>query len=527
MFESTDKYAELIATLIRIGAALSSEKNPDKLLKLILASAMELTNADGGTLYLVENEVNLKFAIIANNTLKIKPMTAADAKLPINSLPLYIDNEPNLKNVATYCYHKNETINIEDAYNDKAFDFIGMKNTDAKLGYQSRSFLTIPLRDHENTRIGVLQLINAIDEETGKVIPFSKERLQVAESLASQAAITLTKEKLILAQKKLFEAFLELIARAIDEKSQHTSNHCKRIPVITNMIADAINNVNEGALRDLHFTADEREELNVAAWLHDCGKIVTPEHVMNKSTKLETIFDRIEVINTRFEIIKRDLKIKYLEKLLAEGEKQADKLRAEYDSQLSAINEAQAYINKANTGGEFLSDDDKKRIRDIGTMNIFSDGEQEKPLLSDKEIANLSIARGTLNDEERQIIQNHVKITHSMLSSLPYPDYLKRVPEIAGSHHERLDGKGYPRGINKSTLSMQARIVAIADVFEALTSADRPYKTAKTLKEVLGLMNDMRNAGHIDPDIYDLFIREKLYLVYAKKYLLPEQIDVD
>lgn len=514
--EKKDKYAELIETLIKIGAALSAEKDPQKLLKLILSSAMELTHADGGTLYLVEKEVELNFAILANKTLHIPPSSAAEARLPVVALPLYVNNKPNLKNVASYCYHQNKSVNIDDAYHTEGFDFTGMKNTDTKFGYRSTSFLTIPLRDHENTRIGVLQLINAIDEDSGKVIPFSEERILVAESLASQAAITLTKERLILAQKKLFEAFLELIAKAIDEKSHYTSNHCKRVPLLTNMIAHAMNKANTGPLSDMHFTADQMEELNVAAWLHDCGKIVIPEYVMDKATKLETLTDRIEVVNARFEIIKRDLKIAHLEK----------KLSAEdYKIQLEEINKAQEFINKANTGGEYISPEDKNKIQEIGTKNRYANGHANNPLLTEDEIANLSIARGTLNDKERQTIQNHVKITYSMLSSLPYPDYLKNVPIIAGSHHERMDGKGYPNGITKDALTVQARIVAIADVFEALTSADRPYKTAKTLKEVLGLMNDMRNAGHIDPDIYDLFINEKLYLEYAKKYLKPEQID--
>ena len=200
-------------------------------------------------------------------------------------------------------------------------------------------------------------------------------------------------------------------------------------------------------------------------------------------------------------------------------------LEKEYKHKLEQLNKSQEFINKANTGSEFISDEDKQRIRAIGTEHNYFDGKQMQPLLTEDEIENLSIARGTLNDKERQIIQNHVKITHTLLRSLPYPDNLKNVPDIAGSHHERMDGKGYPNGINKDTLSIQARILAIADIFEALTSADRPYKTAKPLKEVLKIMNDMKNSGHIDPDLYDLFIKEKIYLDYARQYLSPEQID--
>lgn len=525
MLENSDKYRELIRTLNKIGVALSIEKNIDKLLELILRGAMELTHADGGTLYLINDKSELEFSIIANKTLKIKPSKVSDLTLSPQPIPLYLHGKPNLKSVAAYCYHENKTVSIDDAYHVEGFDFSRTRKADEKINYRSKSFLTIPLRDHENKRIGVLQLINAIDDESHQIVSFTRQQILVAESLASQAAITLTKQELMDAQKNLFKAFLELIAKAIDEKSHYTSNHCKRVPVLTSMIATAMNNVSAGPLKDLHFTHDQFEELMIASWLHDCGKIVTPVYVLDKAKKLHTLCDRIEVINARFEIIKRDLKIAYMEKLYNANSDTKNKLEREYQDKINFLNESQEFLNISNIGGEFLSDKEQARIRALGAEYFYYEGNEKKSLLTEDDIMNLSIARGTLNDKERMIIQNHVKLTHSMLQSLPYPEYLKHVPEIAGSHHERVDGKGYPKGIGAESLSMQARILAIADIFEALTAGDRPYKKAKTLKEVLKIMDDMKNTGHIDPDLYALFINEKIYLEYAKKYLDPEQID--
>lgn len=525
MVENKDKYLRLIATLNKIGVALSAEKDDKQLLEMILSGAMELTNADGGTIYLLHKKTQLSFALIANKTLNIQPSRINKSELNITAISLYnIDGTPNLKNVACYCFHENKTVHIKDAYHAKGFDFSGTRRADQELGYHSKSFLTIPLRDHENITIGVLQLINAKDEETGKIITFAKERIVVAESLASQAAITLTKQELILAQKKLFDALLHFIAKAIDEKSRYTSNHCTRVPILTMMIATAMNQVKDGPLKEYRLSKAQFEELSIAAWLHDCGKIITPEHVMNKSTKLETICDRIEIINTRIEVMKRDVKIAYLESLLNADVTSKMILEREYKEQIDFLNQSQDFLIKANVGGEELSDKDKQKIQALSKYT-YTEGTRTKPLLSEIEVENLSISRGTLNDKERKIIQNHVTVTQMMLQSLPYPEHLKNVPDIAGNHHERMDGKGYPRGIGKEKLSIQARILAIADIFEALTSVDRPYKKTKTLKEVLHIMENMKNKGHIDPDLYDLFINDKIYLNYARKYLSPEQVD--
>ncbi|WP_172622750.1 HD-GYP domain-containing protein [Aquicella siphonis] len=298
-----------------------------------------------------------------------------------------------------------------------------------------------------------------------------------------------------------------------------------RVPILTIMIANAINRSSKGTPGLTPFTKDQFDELVIAAWLHDCGKLIVPEHVMDKSTKLETVCDRLEVINERFEVIRRDIKIHYLEQLQRVKGNDHAKLEKKYVQDIADLDQAKEFIREVNRGGEFLPDDDKQRIRQIASKYSYHDGNKMKPLLTEDEVISLSVSRGTLNDEEREIIQSHVKHTKTMLESLTYPANLQNVPEIAGSHHERMDGKGYPSGKTRSDLTLQARVLMIADIFEALTCADRPYKKAKKLKEVLAIMEDMKNNGHIDPDIYDLFIREKIYLNYARQYLDPGQID--
>ncbi len=526
MTENAEKYLNYIDTLTKIGIALSAEKDHQRLLEMILSSAMDLCNADGGTVYLVFKEHYLSFGIIANKTLNIKPINSINIDFPMTAIPLFIEGKPNLKNVASCCVHHNETIHIEDAYQCEQFDLSGTRNADKKLNYHSKSILTIPLRNHNNVIIGVLQLINAIYENTGQIISFSKERIQLAESLASQAAITLTKQELLQAQKKLFESLIKLIALAIDEKCTYTSNHCSRVPIITTMIANAANQASSGPLKDFHLTSDQLEELTTAAWLHDCGKLSIPEYVVNKAKKLEALSDRIEVIDLRIEIIKRDFKIDFLEKQLNAHTMPTKPQEEALQKSIAVLTEVQEYLRKVNTGGEFLSEADKEKIHSIAQQYTYANGSEQHPLLTEEEAANLCITRGTLNDKERGVIQNHARVTKKMLESLPYPDYLNKIPEIAGNHHEHINGKGYPNGISGNNLSMQTRIVTIADIFEALTAADRPYKTAKTLKETISIMQDMKNKGHIDPDLFDLFINEKIYLDYARQYLNPEQIDV-
>jgi HD-GYP domain-containing protein (c-di-GMP phosphodiesterase class II) len=524
------KTLENIARLNRIGVALSSERDTKRLLEMILLGAKEIANADGGTLYTVTDDNKLKFEIMRTDSLHIAMGGTTGKDIPFPPLPLYReDGTPNTNMVAAYSVINDKTVNIADAYEEEGFDFSGTRKFDANTGYRSKSFLTIPMKNHENEIIGVLQLLNAQKQGSTEVIPFSSENQQLVESLASQAAVALTNHNLIEGLKALFESFITLIADAIDEKSPYTGGHCRRVPEMAMMLAKSAVETKTGPLADFTMTEKELYELRIAAWLHDCGKVTTPEYVVDKATKLATIFDRIELVDSRFEVLKAQAEIEMLRKQIEALQKGRPDRLPSMEVQLRAYKEQldddREFIRKANIGGEFMTQEHQDRVRSIGAYTYINDKGERVPFLSENEIYNLNIARGTLTNEEREIINNHIVVTINMLESLPYPKALKRVPEYAGGHHERMDGKGYPRGLTRDQMSIPARIMGIADIFEALTARDRPYKKAKTLSESLFILGKMKLDNHVDPDLFDLFIREKIYLQYAKQFLEPDQID--
>ena len=337
--------------------------------------------------------------------------------------------------------------------------------------------------------------------------------------------MALSNKRLIDDQKKLFESFIELIAGAIDDKSPHTGGHCRRVPELTMLLAQATIDTKQGPMADFNMSESDFYTLKIASWLHDCGKIITPEHVVDKSTKLQTIHDRIHEVDTRFEVIKRDTRIRYLEALASADEMHKEQLEADYNQQISQLEDDQAFLRMANIGGEFISEERKQRISDIAKHQWTDSDGRQRDLLNDNEIYNLHIARGTLTDEERDIINGHMAATIKMLEALPYPDHLNKVPEYAGGHHEKMDGTGYPKGLTREQMSIPARIMGIADIFEAITAPDRPYRKGNTLTEALDLLGTFKMNDHIDPDLFDVFIREKVYEKYAEEFLAPEQID--
>lgn len=520
---------ENIERLNRIGVALSAERDNARLLEMILLGAKEITNADGGTLYTVTDDERLKFEIMRTDSLGIAMGGTTGKTIPFPALPLYReDGTPNNNMVAAYAVLSDTAINIEDAYEAEGFDFSGTRKFDQNTGYRSKSFLTIPMKNHEKEIIGVLQLLNATDPKTKRVIAFSPEKQQLAESLASQAAVALTNQNLIEGLKNLFESFIELIADAIDEKSPYTGGHCRRVPELAMMLAQAGIDAKKGPFKNFSMSDKEMYELRIAAWLHDCGKVTTPQEVVDKPTKLSAIFDRIDLIATRYEVLKRDAEIEMLRakvKALENGDPvYASRLEKSFRQKIMQYDEEFAFLYHANFGGEFMRPEDQQRVMEISRRNWKLKGKSQ-PFLSENEVENLNIARGTLTNAEREIINNHIVVTIDMLEKLPYPKALRRVPEYAGGHHERMDGKGYPRGLTREQMSIPARMMGIADIFEALTARDRPYKKAKTLTESLFILGKMKMDHHVDPDIFDLFIRDKIYLKYAQQFLEPEQID--
>ena len=513
-----------------IGVALSAEHDNNRLLEIILLGAIELTNADGGTLYSVTEEGTLKFEILRNISLNIAMGGTTDKPITFAPLPIYLaDGSPNTNMVAAYSVVNAVTVNIADAYVADGFDFSGTHKFDEKMGYHSSSFLTVPMKNYENEMIGVLQLINAIDPVSKQITTFSESHQRLVESLASQAAMALTNHQLIHGLKHLFESFIKLIADAIDEKSPYTGGHCQRVPELTMMLADAAIKTDIGPLKDFSMTEKEVYELKIAAWLHDCGKVTTPEYVMDKATKLETIFDRIHLIDHRFDLMATQRENNYLRKMLLmdRSAEMVNIKQINHDVNVikKQLNDDKNFIRKVNFGSEFMQPADLKRITEIAKYEYLNDSGHTVKFLSENEVHNLMIERGTLTPEERMVINNHIVVTINMLEALPYPKDLRRVPEYAGGHHERMDGKGYPKGLTRDQMSIPARIMGIADIFEALTSKDRPYKKAKTLSETLTILGKMKLDNHIDPDIFDLFIREKIYLKYAEKFLEPQQVD--
>jgi HD-GYP domain-containing protein (c-di-GMP phosphodiesterase class II) len=513
-----------------IGVALSAERDNKRLLEMILLGAQEITNADGGTLYTITDDKHLKFEIMSNKTLNLAMGGTTGKEIPFLPIPLYLnDGRPNLTTVAAYATLNDKTVNIENAYQAQNFDFTGTRKFDEKTGYHSQSFLTIPMKNHEEEVIGILQLINAIDIDTHEIIPFSQANQSLVESLASQAAVAMTNQNLIEGLKGLFEAFIEMMAEAIDQKSPYTGGHCRRVPELTLMLAQAAIDAKEGPLKE--FTLNEKEfyELKIAGWLHDCGKVTTPESVMDKPTKLSGIFDRIDMIDQRFDLLKKQAECDTLKKqveALKNGHVlNTSSLDSDLDNFKQQCDADREFLRKSNFGSEYMTAEDQQRVINIAANQLVDANGKLRPFLSENEVYNINIPRGTLTSEEREVINNHIVVTIHMLDSLPYPNGLKRVPEYAGGHHERMDGRGYPKGLTREQMSVPARVMGIADIFEALTSKDRPYKKAKTLSESLHILGKMKVEHHIDPDLFDIFVREKIYLKYAQQFLEPEQID--
>jgi HD-GYP domain-containing protein (c-di-GMP phosphodiesterase class II) len=531
--DSVEDLLRRLEQLNEIGASLSKERDITRLLESILLAAKAITNADGGTLYrMVDGESELRFEILRTDSLRIAMGGTSGNAISFPNLPLRdMHGAPNDSLVAAYAAIHLETVNIADAYTEPSFDFSGTRQFDERTGYRSRSFLAVPMKNHEGEVIGVLQLINAQKPGTTDVVTFSSSDQSLVESLASQAAIALTNRLLISQLEALFESFISLINLAIDEKSHYTGGHCQRVPALTMLLAEAVNQTTGGPLAS--FTMDDRDryELKIAGLLHDCGKVTTPVHVVDKATKLQTLFDRIDLVDTRFEVLKRDAEINALQRQLALRSMTDARAEAAISEQcrgdIAAIEADRDFLRATNTGAEKTVDADLERVRQIASSRAWRNvhGVQADALSAD-EVENLTIRAGTLTQAERDTINHHIVATIRMLEQLPWPKHLRNVPEYAGGHHERMDGKGYPKGLTRDQMSVQARVMGIADIFEALTASDRPYKPGMKLSQAMGIMHRFKLNGHIDPDLFDVFVSEHVYLKYAEQFLDPWQIDV-
>lgn len=520
--------AQRLDQLTELSVELGAGGNVDALLERILMVAKNMTAADGGTLYRPsEDGRQLRFHISVNDTLGIYQGGAGGEEIKLPSVPLFDEHgAQNLASVAAYAANRRQSVNIEDVYQADEFNFSGMRSFDQHYQYHSQSFLTVPMHDHEGELVGVLQLINA-KEEGGAIRAFSPTDQRFIEALSAQAGVAITNQRLIAQLEELLESLVNLINIGIDEKSPYTGRHCQFVPELTMMLAEAVHNADSGPLASFRMTDADRKELWLAGLLHDCGKITTPVHVVDKATKLETIFDRIHMIDTRFEVLLRDAEIAALKRQLAAGaDREAiESIDAELAEQQATLRAERDFLRFANVGGEGMAAADQDRVRAIALRRWVGPDGAERNFLDDGEVQNLTIKFGTLTEAERKEINNHISVSIRMLEALPWPKHLKNVPEYAGGHHERMDGKGYPRGLTKDQMSVQARLMAIADIFEALTARDRPYKKGKLLSESLRILGNFALNGHIDPDLFDIFMRSKIYLEFAHKNMDERQID--
>jgi HD-GYP domain-containing protein (c-di-GMP phosphodiesterase class II) len=585
---------QALVEILNIATTLSGASDLRTLLQLILSKSRQLTGSDAGSIFLVERcdarrnpggIDQLWFAVSQNASLAASSATdRVDEDIDSTVSDIRFPLTP--ERLVGWSALSGEVLNIPDVYQlDPALPYRFDRAVDLKLGYRAVSMLTVPMRSTSGETVGVMQLINrkrdprtilTADTAADLVRPFDAFDQHLIEALASQAAVCVERTKLLEAQEQLIDSMITLLAGAIDAKSPYTGGHCERVPELAMMLVRAAEETAEGPLADFRLGGEQAwREFRIGAWLHDCGKITTPEYVVDKATKLEANYNRIHEVRTRFEVLLRDARIAWQEGVINGGD--PAELEATYLQRHSQLQADFAFVADCNLGGEFFGPDKVERLRAIASqswqrhfdnrlglaweeLSRHNDSAQElpvqEPLLADHawhviprhsdqipaasygfklevpehlynlgEVYNLTISRGTLTNEERYKINEHIVQTIMMLETLPFPANLSRVAEYAGTHHETLDGKGYPRRLTADDLSVPSRIMAIADIFEALTASDRPYKKAKTLSECLTILAGFRDRQHIDADLFALFLRSGVYLTYAERYLKPEQID--
>jgi HD-GYP domain-containing protein (c-di-GMP phosphodiesterase class II)/HAMP domain-containing protein len=552
-----------ISRLLAIGALLGGEKKFDRLLDEIVAETISITGARGGIVYLSEPDGTLVGALARFDGKQL-------GGLPPPALRAGVDDDHPAVQAATRRVIVETKVTAEQV----ARWYPGFEHR------QKFRVMALPLKNREGDLVGVLML-----SQNPEVRYEEATRADVrafVEAVSGTAAVAIETNRLIQEQKRLMLAIIELLAGAIDAKSPYTSGHCQRVPVLMEMLAKAAVDAREGPFKDFSLTDEQWEELHIAGWLHDCGKVTSPEFVIDKATKLETITDRLHEVRMRFEVLKREAEVacwKEIAESGLDGEARQERMAA-LQRLWQTLDDDFAFVAESNVGGEFMAPERVARLKEIATrtwtrtlddrIGLSHEETQRKaktvapslpvvePLLSDRpehilvrgerdqiatdnpwgfkvdvpemlynrgEIYNLTVARGTLTEEERFKINAHMIETIRMLHRLPLPRHLRNVPEIAGGHHEKMDGTGYPKRLKREEMSVPARMMAVADIFEALTAGDRPYKKAKSLSESIFIMAKMRDNAHIDPEIFDLFLTSGVYRQYAERFMQPEQID--
>ena len=552
-----------ISRFLTLINSLAGERNFDALLAGITRETMLVSEADGVLTYLVDEEG----AGLAPGTLQLR----GQGRCETEGLPRFAMSDGNAL-VSAARGKESRLLRLRSGEQS------GLEPLLQRLGARALNLIALPLRNRQEAVIGVLCLI--FRDRDGKAPAEPQEgHIAFVRALSGFAAVSLESRHLLMMQEALLDAFIKLIAGAIDSKSPYTGGHCQRVPVLTRLLAEAACASDAPAFRDFRLNDEQWEALDIASWLHDCGKVTTPEYVVDKSTKLETLYDRIHEVRMRFEVLKRDATVRYWEALANGGERAM--LQQTLQAELTMLDNDFAFVAACNEGGESLGADKLDRLRQIARrtwMRTLDDRigisweeklrkervpaavlPVEERLLDDKvehliertetermpadnpwgfrldvpqykynrgELYNLSVERGTLTAEERYQINDHIVQTIIMLEKLPYPRHLREVPLIAGCHHEKMDGGGYPKRLTSAEMPLTARMMAIADIFEALTASDRPYKKAKTLSEAVRIMHHMKEDRHIDPDLFELFLASGVHLDYGRRFLQPEQLDL-
>jgi HD-GYP domain-containing protein (c-di-GMP phosphodiesterase class II) len=563
---SMTRMKDTLASFFQITDSLSAETRFAPLLERVLFETVKIGQAQAGLIYLRESDGDRMepHGLVVNGTSRALPsfdLRGHDLKAPQS--PAWLQQLSKADNVVT-------TLGFEQAGD--------LQKVLLALECPRVHLIGIRLHNRHNETVGLLILLLADTGDRSDLEKLRPDRIAFLQAVSGAAAVSIESQRLQAKQKQLLDSFIQLLAGAIDAKSPYTGGHCQRVPALTLMLAQAAAASQDPAFIGYQPNEDEWEALHIAAWLHDCGKVTTPEYVVDKATKLETLNDRIHEIRTRFEVLKRDAWISYWQAMALGGDEQH--LAELRNATLAGLDDDFAFVARCNLGGEAMAESDQQRLRSIAQRTwtrtlddrlgvSWEENRRQartpaptlpisEPLLADKpehlferseaelipqdnpwgfkldvppykynrgELYNLSIARGTLTREERYIINHHMVQTILMLSHLPFPGHLANVAEIAGGHHEKMDGTGYPKQLKREEMSLPARMMAIADIFEALTAADRPYKKAKSLSEALGIMATMCRDAHIDPELFGLFINAQIYLQYADRFLDPQQID--
>jgi HD-GYP domain-containing protein (c-di-GMP phosphodiesterase class II) len=513
-----EQLGEQIKKMSDIGRALSGVYDLNTLLEMIVDQARSFTNADAGTLYIVEDNT-LRFQIVQNDSLKIRMGGKTGETIPFPPVEL------KESNVSAYVALKGESVNIPDVYDTDLFDFTGPIKFDQSTGYRSKSMLVVPMKNHDSDVIGVLQLLNATNPVNNEVIEFSQDYENLSESLASQAAVSITNAKLISNMTELFEAFVKVMATAIDEKSPVTGGHIRRVADLTLTMAEVIHNHDDGVFKDKLFSPDQMYELRIAAYMHDIGKVTSPVEIVEKAKKLQTIFDRIHYIRLRMDYMIQKVKLEGQQKKIELLEKKSDPaeikiIESDSEKQIQELEEIRDFINKCNEPGEFLENETLERLKEISKRTYLDNEGHEQPFLTDDELVNLSIRRGSITEAERKKMQDHAAVTLRMLKQIPFTKKLKNIPSFAGAHHEFINGKGYPLGLKGDEIPFEGKLMAVTDIAEALTASDRPYKKAMPLETVYRILRSMVKNGELDNDMVELFISEEIYKIYQEKHVV-------